>query len=89
MAVARSKVRRLSAISPTGLAESSSLSLRTGYSHQFALHPSSRKRSYLFWIQSGTVTLGGTCTLLFKRLQRRTGIGFQPLLFRTMFRYVS
>ena len=76
MAVARSKVRRLPAISPTGLAESSSLSLRTGYSPQVALHPSSRKRSYLFWIQGGNVTLEGTCTLLFKRLQRRTGIGF-------------
>ena len=72
MAVARSKVRRLPAISPTGLAESSSLSLRTGYSPQVALHPSLRKRSYLFWIQGGNVTLAGTCTLQFKRLRRRT-----------------
>lgn len=58
--------------SPVGLAESSSLSLRTGLSSQVALHLSSRKRSYHCRIQGGNVTLTGTSTLLIKRLQRRT-----------------
>ena len=47
-AVARSRVHPLRAVSPTGLAESSSLALRTGRSSQVALHPSSGKRSYHF-----------------------------------------
>ncbi len=38
MAVARSRVRHFPVVSPTGLAESSSLLLRTGYSPQVALH---------------------------------------------------
>ncbi len=38
MAVARSRVRHFPVVSPTGLAESSSLLLRTGYSLQVALH---------------------------------------------------
>ena len=58
--------------SPVGLAESSSLSLRTAISPQIAPHLSSRKRSYHCRIQGGNVTLTGTSTLLFKRLQRRT-----------------
>ena len=65
--------------SPVGLAESSSLSLRTGISPQVALHPSSRKRSYHCWIQGGNVTLTGTFTLLFKRLQRRTSYARQSV----------
>jgi hypothetical protein len=70
--VARSRVRQLLAGSPTGLAESSSLVLRTDLSPQVALHLSSRKRSYHCWIQGGNVTLDRTCTHLFKRLHRRT-----------------
>ena len=77
IAVARSRVRTLLVASPTGLAESSSLSLRTGHSPQVALHLSSRKRSYHFRLQAGNVTLEGTFTLLFKRLQRRTSPAFQ------------
>jgi hypothetical protein len=71
-AVARSRVRALRAASPTGLAESSSLALRTGRSSQVALHLSSWKRSYLFRLQAGNVRLEGTSTLLVKRLHRRT-----------------
>ena len=72
IAVARSRVRTLLGGSPTGLAESSSLTLRTGLSPQVALHPPSRERSYHCWIQAGNVSLEGTFTLLFKRLHRRT-----------------
>jgi len=72
IAVARSRVRTLLGGSPTGLAESSSLALRTGHSPQVALHPPSRERSYHFRIQAGNVSLVGTFTLLFKRLHRRT-----------------
>ena len=86
MAVARSRVHKFPACSPTGLAESSSLSLRTGYSPQVALHPSLRKRSYLFWIQGGNVTLVGTYTLQFKRLQRRTKEGILTLRKRDIVR---
>jgi hypothetical protein len=60
------------ASSPTGLAESGSLSLRTGHSPQVAPHPFSRKRNYHCWIQAGNGDLEGTYTLLFKRLHRRT-----------------
>ncbi len=70
IAVARSRVRASTGASPTGLAESSSLALRTGLSSQVALHLSSRKRS------AGNVRLEGTFTLLIKRLHRRT---VQPL----------
>ena len=72
MAVAQKRVRDLRGFSPTGLAESSSLTLRTGISPQVALHLSSRKRSYHCRIQGGNVTLVGTCTQLIKRLRRRT-----------------
>ena len=75
IAVARSRVRTLPEASPTGLAESSSHTLRTGRSSQVALHLSSRKRSYHFRLQAGNVRLGGTSTLLIKRLHRRTGSG--------------
>lgn len=75
IAVARSRVRALPGASPTGLAESSSLSLRTGHSSQVALHLSSWKRSYHFRLQAGNVRLRGTSTLLIKRLHRRTGTG--------------
>ena len=71
-AVTRSRVRRFLDASPTGLAESSSLSLRTGLSPQVALHLSSRKRSYHFRLQAGNVGLTGTSTPLFKHLHRRT-----------------
>ncbi len=71
-AVARSRVRASLGASPTGLAESSSLALRTGRSSQVALHLSSRKRSYHFRLQAGNVSLRGTSTLLIKRLHRRT-----------------
>ena len=74
IAVALTRVRILLGSSPVGLAESSSLSLRTGHSPQVALHPSSRKRSY-HRIRGGNVTPEGTFTLLFKRLQRRTSAG--------------
>jgi hypothetical protein len=74
IAVAFTRVRVLLGSSPVGLAESSSLSLRTGHSPQVALHPSSRKRSY-HRIRGGNVTPEGTFTLLFKRLQRRTSAG--------------
>ena len=65
------KTKGLKGLVPLGLAESSSLSLRTGYTPKVALHLSSRKRSY-HRIQGGNVTLTGTFTLLFKRLRRRT-----------------
>ena len=42
----RFRVRHLLAGSPTGLAETSSLSLRTGLSSQVALHLALRQRSY-------------------------------------------
>ena len=74
-AVARSRVRTLLGASPTGLAESSSLALRIGRSSQVALHPSSWKRSYHCRLQAGNVSLEGTCTLLIKRLHRRTRMG--------------
>ena len=72
MVVAQTRVRTLLAASPTGLAESSSLSLRTGIPPQVALHLSSRIRSYHCWMQGGNVTLEGTFTPLVKRLPRRT-----------------
>ena len=75
IAVARSRVRASPGTSPTGLAESSSRTLRTGRSSQVALPPSSRKRSYHFRLQAGNVSLKGTYTLLIKRLHRRTGRG--------------
>ena len=78
IAVTRSRVRTSPGASPTGLAESSSLALRTGRSSQVALHLSSRKRSYLFRLQAGNVSLRGTSTLLIKRLYRRTGGGVPP-----------
>ena len=71
-AVARSRVRTSPGASPTGLAESSSHTLRTGRSSQVALHLSSRKRSYHFRLQAGNVSLRGTSTLQIKRLHRRT-----------------
>jgi len=74
--VARSRVRTLLGASPTGLAESSSLALRTGLSPQIALHLSSRKRSYHFRLQASNFRLTGTSTLLFERLHRRTRSGF-------------
>ncbi len=58
--------------SPTGLAESSSHTLRTGRSSQVALHPSPRKRSYHCRLQAGNVSLRGTSTLLIKRPCRHT-----------------
>ena len=69
--IAQTRVHRLPGGSPLGLAESGSLSLRTGLSPRVALHLFLRKRSYL-WIQAGNVRLEGTYTLLFKRLHRRT-----------------
>ena len=72
ISVARSRVRALSGASPTGLAESSSLALRTGRSSQVAPHLSSRKRSYPYRLQAGNVSLRGTSTLQIKRLHRRT-----------------
>ncbi len=80
-AVARSRVRTSLGASPTGLAESSSRSLRTGRSSQIALHPSSRKRSYHCRLQAGNVRLRGTCTLLIKRLHRRTRCSISCCLF--------
>ena len=74
----RSKVRAMLAHSPTGLAESSSLTLRTVLSPQVALHPSSRKRSYHCRLQGGNDTLDGTLTQLFNRLHRRTSCGREP-----------
>ena len=78
MAVARSRVRSSPGASPTGLAKSSSLALRMGRSSQVALHLSSRKRSYHCRLQAGNVSLEGTCTLLIKRLHRRTGTWILP-----------
>jgi hypothetical protein len=72
IAVTRSRVRASLGASPTGLAESSSQTLRTGRSSQVALHPSSRKRSYRFRLQAGNVSLRGTSTLLINRPCRRT-----------------
>jgi hypothetical protein len=77
IAVTRSRVRHLRAVSPTGLAESSSLALRTGHSSQVALHLSSRKRSYHFRLQAGNDSLTGTLSLPFKRLHRRTRLSFR------------
>ena len=79
IAVARSRVRALLGASPTGLAESSSLALRTGRSPQVAPHLPSRERSYHCWIQAGNVSLRGTSTLLIKRLHRRTSHGRQTV----------
>jgi len=73
-AVARIRVRTLIGASPTGLAESSSLLLRTGRSSQVAFHLPSRERSYHFRLQAGNVSLRGTSTLQIKRLHRRTTI---------------
>ena len=61
--------------SPTGLAESSSHSLRTGHSSQVALHLVSRQRSYHFRLQAGNGSLVRTFTRQFKRLHRRTSLG--------------
>jgi len=55
------------------LAESSSLSLRTGYSPQVALNLLSLKRSYQCWIQGGNVTLVRTFT------QPGTFFGFKKI----------
>ena len=68
----QSRVRQILGGSPTGLAESSSLSLRTGHSSQVALHLVSRQRSYHFRLQAGNGSLDGTFTRQFKRLHRRT-----------------
>ena len=72
LAVPQTRVRYLLESSPTGLAESSSLSLRTGASPQVALHLFSRIRSYHCRIQGGNVALERTSTSLIKRLPRRT-----------------
>jgi hypothetical protein len=69
-----SRVRLLPGSSPTGLAVSGSLVLRTGRSSQVALHLSSWKRSYHCRLQAGNVSLGRTSTFLFKRLHRRTSL---------------
>jgi hypothetical protein len=69
MAVARSRVRHFPVVSPTGLAESSSLLLRTGYSPQVALHRFLLKTAVTsVGFKGGNVTLARTYTLLFKRL---------------------
>jgi hypothetical protein len=70
--VTRSRVRTSAGASPTGLAESSSHTLRTGRSSQVAVHLSSWKRSYHFRLQASNVRPGRTSTLLIKRLHRRT-----------------
>ena len=70
----QSRVRQILGGSPTGLAESSSLSLRTGHSSQVALHLVSRQRSYHFRLQAGNGSLDGTFTRQFKRLHRRTRV---------------
>ena len=57
---------------PDRLGRNEFVILRTGHSPQVAPHPSSWKRSYHFRLQAGNVSLIGTCTLLFKRLHRRT-----------------
>jgi len=75
----RSKVRALLGHSPTGLAKSSSLTLRTALSPQVASHPPSRKRSYRCRLQGGNDTLDGTLTQLFNRLHRRTSRSRQTL----------
>ncbi len=72
IAVARSRVRSLLGASPTGLAESSSLALRTGRSSQVALHLASQQRNYHFRLQAGNVSLERTSTFQIKRLHRRT-----------------
>ena len=56
--------------------------LRMGRSSQVALHLSSWKRSYHCRLQAGNVSLEGTCTLLIKRLHRRTGGGLQAAVGR-------
>jgi hypothetical protein len=61
---------------PDRLGRNEFVDLRTGHSPQVALHPPSQERSYHFRLQAGNVSLIGTCTLLFKRLHRRTGAGF-------------
>ena len=76
----RSKVRASLGHSPTGLAESSSLTLRTAHSPQVALHLSSRKRSYHYRLQGGNDTLEGTFTQRFNRLHRRTSGSRQGML---------
>ena len=58
---------------PDRLGRNEFVNLRTGHSPQVALHPPSQERSYHFRLQAGNVSLIGTCTLLFKRLHRRTG----------------
>ena len=90
----QSRVRQILGGSPTGLAESSSLSLRTGHSSQVALHLVSRQRSYHFRLQAGNGSLDGTFTRQFKRLHRRTRVrcadhaGYgphsEPYLFATL-----
>jgi hypothetical protein len=80
----RSKVRALLGHSPTGLAESSSLTLRTAHSPQVAPHPSSRKRSYHCRLQGGNDTLDGTLTQQFDRLHRRTSYARQSVDFRRL-----
>jgi len=81
----RSKVRAMLGHSPTGLAKSSLLTLRTAHSPQVAPHPSSRKRSYHCRLQGGNDTLdGGALTQLFNRLHRRTSYARQSVGFRTM-----
>jgi hypothetical protein len=50
--------------------------LRTGRSPPVALHPASRRRSYL-WLRSSDQTSTGTCTPLFRHGHRRTRSGFR------------
>lgn len=75
----RSRVRAALGHSLTGLAESSSLTLRTAHSPQVALHLSSWKRSYHYRLQGGNDTLDGTFTQQFNRLHRRTSYGRQTV----------
>ena len=70
--IAGTRVRRMPASSPTGSAESGSLSLRTGRSPQVAPHLFSRKCNYHCWIRVGNGSPEGTSTLRFKRPHRRT-----------------
>lgn len=56
---AQTRVRRMPASSPTGLAESGSLSLRTGRSPHVAPHLFSRKRNYLVGFRLVTVAWKG------------------------------
>jgi len=62
----------LPAGSPTGLAELSSLSLQTGRSLPGCSPPPLMGTQLHFQFQAGNVRLEGTCTLLIKRLHRRT-----------------